>query len=81
MKEKKGFGITFVSVIVFIAIIILYNFILSKKSLELALIGIIITGLFLLINIFYILKNISSFSKSKRLMNKESVENFYYLES
>lgn len=75
MKEKKGFGITFVSVIVFIAIIILYNFILSKKSLELALIGIIITGLFLLINIFYILKNISSFSKSKRLMNKESVEN------
>lgn len=74
MKEKKGFVITFVSVVVFIAIIILYNFILSKNSLELALSGIIVTGFFLLINIFYILRNIIAFSKSKRLINKESVE-------
>lgn len=68
-KSNRNLGI---AIILLVLLVILYYVLISSGSYLLELIGLVVTGFFLLGNIYYIIKNKSIMKKSKKMVKKVS---------
>lgn len=64
-----------ISIFLMVLLVVLYSFILSSKNQILEIIGCVITTLFFLVNLFYLLKNRSAIKNSEKQVEKKEVLN------